>query len=95
MYLLIETLLRILWIRTFIFIEKHIRVLPDIFSDPLYQVTLGIGFPPPDSQSNLNSCPSLYGPIRESEISLLSIEIFTYFGSAAKIETKKKLKLDT
>ena len=77
-------------------IEKYIWVLPDIFSDPLYQVTLGIGFPPPDSQSNLNSCPSLYGPIRESEISLLSIEIFTYFGSAAKSRNrKKKLKLDT
>ena len=71
-------------------IEIYIRVLPDIFSDPLYQVTLGIGFPPPDSQSNLNSCPSLYGPIRESEISLLSIEIFTYFGSAAKSRNRKK-----
>ena len=83
-------------IRTFMFVERHIRVLPDIFSDPLYQVTLGIGFPPPDSQSSLNSCPSLYGPIRESEISLLSIEIFTYFGSAAKGRNrKKKLKLDT
>lgn len=74
---------------------KTNKNIPESFSEPLYHVTLGIGFPPPDSHNNLNSCPSLYGPIRESEISFPSIEIFTYFGSAADTETKKKVKLDT
>ena len=35
--------------------------------DPLNHVTLGIGFPPPDSQTRRSSNPSLKGPIIEVE----------------------------
>ena len=36
--------------------------------DPLYHVTLGMGFPPPDSHSSLSSVPSLKGPTVETEV---------------------------
>ena len=62
-----------------------LKILPEITLDPLYQVTLGIGFPPPDSQIKRSSWPSLNGPIIElDEISLPSVvEILKFLGSAA------------
>ena len=64
--------------------------LPDITLDPLYQVTRGIGFPPPDSQVRRNSWPSWKGPIIELvEISRPSVvEMLKFLGSA---EMKNKI----
>ena len=58
--------------------------LPEITLDPLYQVTRGIGFPPPDSQIRRNSWPSLKGPIIElAETSRPSVvETLKVLGSA-------------
>ena len=53
--------------------------------DPLNQDTFGIGFPPPDSQTNLTSWSSLKGPMWLLEMSFPSeFVIFMYLGSAAK-----------
>lgn len=59
--------------------------LPDIISVPLYHVTFGMGFPPPDSQSRRSSSPSLNGPneVDETMSPVSGIEMFRYLGSAA------------
>ena len=58
---------------------------PEMIFDPLNQDTFGIGFPPPDSQTNLTSWSSLKGPMWLLEMSFPSeFVIFMYLGSAAK-----------
>lgn len=73
----------------------ELRDSPDITLDPLYHVTLGIGFPPPDSQTSLNSWPSLKGPIMElDEMSRPSVvDTVKFFGSAAKKRDRRDLNL--
>lgn len=57
-------------------------------SVPLYQLTLGIGFPPPASHISLTSCPSLNGPTMPEEMSRPApspgSEMLMYFGAAEK-----------
>ena len=59
--------------------------LPEMTLDPLYHVTLGMGLPPPDSQTKRSSWPSLKGPMMELEMSLPSAnDTLRYLGLAVK-----------
>ena len=63
--------------------NKSWNDIPEMTLDPLYHVTLGIGLPPPDSQTKRSSWPSLKGPMISVVMSLPSArDTFKYLGLA-------------
>ena len=79
-------------------LDYSFSILPGKTSVPLYHVTLGIGFPPPASQSSLTSCPSLKGPTIPEEMSRSApspgSDTLMYLGAAEIGKKQKWLRMD-